>query len=48
VFMPPDHRVTLRVPPLLAKEGRKGPLPLLPEEGCLRNRRGGGSPICHA
>ena len=30
-------------PPLLEKEGRKEIFPLLPEEGCLRSRRGGGS-----
>ena len=40
----PNHPVTLCVPPLLEKEGRVFSVsPLLPEEGWLRSRRGGGS-----
>jgi hypothetical protein len=39
-----NHPVAF-APPLLEKEGRKrrSSPPLLPEEGCLRSRRGGGS-----
>jgi hypothetical protein len=38
-----NHPVTLRVPTLFEKKGRKKFFPLLPEEGWLRSRRGGGS-----